>query len=245
MLGLIPLCLWLEVSNLDLRVKQQLLAAGFSGWGGWLYIFKPGCLFTNWPLMCLATLSTEAGKQLHAVPLALPHPRGFISLTEQQPLETANQHAVSKGRLRWQLRARAMLSACCHLVIALTAGGTASQLAGRHACQQTLSPPLMHIHMHRGGVLNGVLHPTPALISVWCFSLFLTPPSRLCLPRPPSNSPHPQLLMGWESKNNNKQTAWFFVVVSAGVVVFIQLSLRMRRLHACVLRVDGGCQPAG
>ncbi len=99
--------------------------------------------------MCLATLSTKAAKRLHAVPLALPHPRGFISLTEQQQLETANQHAVSKGRLRWQLGARAMLSACCHLVIVFTARGTASQLAGRHACQQTLSPA--HAQTHTRG----------------------------------------------------------------------------------------------
>lgn len=95
--------------------------------------------------MCLATLSTKAGKLLQAVPLALPHPRGFISLTEQQQLEMANQHAVSKGRLRWQLRARAMLSACCHLVIVFTA----SQLAGRCACQQTLSPA--HAQTHTRG----------------------------------------------------------------------------------------------
>lgn len=103
--------------------------------------------------MCPATLSTKAGKRLHAAPLALPHPRGFISLTEQQQIETANQHAVSKGRLRWQLSARAMLSACCHLVIVLTAGGTASQLAGRHACQQTLSPAHAQTHTW-GGVLR-------------------------------------------------------------------------------------------
>ncbi len=104
--------------------------------------------------MCLATLSIKAGKRLHAALPALPHPQGFISLTEQQQLETANQHAVSKGRLRWQLRARATLSACCHLVILFTAGGTASQLAGRHACQQTLSPPLMLRRIHGGGVQN-------------------------------------------------------------------------------------------
>lgn len=99
--------------------------------------------------MCPATLSTKAGKLLHAARLALPHPRGFISLTEQQQLETANQHAVSKGRLRWQLRARAMLSACCHLVIVFTARGTASQLASRYACQQTLPPP--HAQTHTRG----------------------------------------------------------------------------------------------
>lgn len=104
--------------------------------------------------MCPATLSSKAGKQLHAALLALPHPQGFITLTEQQQLEAANQHAASKGRLRWQLRACAMLSACCHLVILLTARGTASQLAGRHACQQTLSPPLMLRRIHGGGVLN-------------------------------------------------------------------------------------------
>lgn len=108
--------------------------------------------------MCPATLSTEAGKRQRAARLALPHPRGFISLTEQQQLETANQHAVSKGRLRWQLRARAMLSACCHLVIVLAARGTASQLAGRHACQQTLHPTTttttMLRRIHGGGVLS-------------------------------------------------------------------------------------------
>lgn len=90
--------------------------------------------------MCPATLSNKAGKWLHAAPHTLPHPRGFISLAEQQQLETANQHAVSKGRLRWQLRARVTLSACCHLVIMLTARRTTSQLASQHACQQTLAP---------------------------------------------------------------------------------------------------------
>lgn len=109
--------------------------------------------------MCLATLSTKAGKRLYAVLLALSHPQGFISLTEQQLLETANQHAVSKGRLRWQLRARAMLNACCHLVIAFTAVGTASQLAGRHACQQTLSPAPAQTHTQ--GRSHEWEHPTP------------------------------------------------------------------------------------
>lgn len=133
--------------------------------------------------MCLATLSTTAGKQLHAVLLALPHPRGFISLTEQQQLATANQHAVSKGRLRWQLRARAMLSACCHPVIVFTTGGTASHLAGRHACQQTLSSAHTHRHIHRGGVLNEAPTPHPPNICVMFFSL-LTPPSPVFLPPP-------------------------------------------------------------
>ena len=116
--------------------------------------------------MCLATLSTKAGKRLHAALLALPHPRGFISLTtEQQQLETANQHAVSKGRLRWQLRARAMLSACCHLVIAHSTRGTASQLVGRLACQQTLPPPPppppAPPARPRGGHWRNTPHPPP------------------------------------------------------------------------------------
>lgn len=159
--------------------------------------------------MCLATLSTKAGKRLYAAPLALPHPRGFISLTtEQQQLETANQHAVSKGRLRWQLRARAMLSACCHLVIALGTRGTASQLVGRLACQQTLPPPsrsCSDAYMGEESWMNPPIHTRPNPC-VMFFSL-LTPPLPLFLPPPPSNSPLPQML-GKKSQNNNKQAAW-------------------------------------
>lgn len=145
--------------------------------------------------MCLATLSIKAGKREHAVPLALPHTRGFISLTEQQPLETANQHAVSKGRLRWQLRARAMRSACCHLVILFTAGGAASQLAGRHVCQPA------HAQTHTWGRSPEWTNP--------CVMFFL------CLPHPrplfpPLSIPPPST--DEKSQNNNKQTACFFVV---------------------------------
>lgn len=85
--------------------------------------------------MCPATLSNKAGKWLHAAPRAPPHPRGFISLAEQQPVETANQHAVSKGRLRWQQGARVTPGACCHLVVVLRARRTTSQ--------QTLAPPTL------------------------------------------------------------------------------------------------------
>lgn len=160
--------------------------------------------------MCLATLSTgrESSYMLYCL-LALPHPRGFISLTEQQQLATANQHAVSKGRLRWQLRARATLSACCHRIIMFTTGGTASHLAGRHACQQTLSPP--HAQTHTRGEESWMK--TTTLISVWCFSL-LTPPSPLFLPPPLTNSPS---LNCWKkSQNNNKQAAWFLLFVGGG-----------------------------
>ena len=162
--------------------------------------------------MCLATLSTKAGKRLHAAPLALPHPRGFISLTtEQQQLETANQHAVSKGRLRWQLRARAMLSACCHLVIALGTRGTASQLVGRLACQQTPPPPRAHAQTQtRGRRPEGTPpHPNPC---VMFFSL-LTPPLPLFLPPPPSYSPLPQMLGGEKkAKTTTNKPRGVFVV---------------------------------
>lgn len=173
--------------------------------------------------MCLATLSIKAGKREHAVPLALPHTRGFISLTEQQPLETANQHAVSKGRLRWQLRARAMRSACCHLVILFTAGGAASQLAGRHVCQQTLSP-LMLRHIHGGGVRN-------ELIPVWCFSSAY-PTLAPCSPL--SRSPLPQLMKKVKTTTNKPRVfSLFLEVLLVGGIFFIQSSLK-NEAAACV-----------
>lgn len=176
--------------------------------------------------MCLATLSTKAGKLLHAVLLALPHPRGFISLTEQQQLATANQHAVSKGRLRWQLSARAMLSACCHPVIVFTTGGTASHLAGQHACQQTLCPPLILRHIHGGGVLSEDPHPN---LCVMFFSL-LTPPSPFFSHPLLSDSPLPQMLWKKVKTTTNKQHVsccfWWWVLL---------LSLSSPPLPACIL----------
>lgn len=136
--------------------------------------------------MCPATLSNKAGKWLHAVPHALPCPRGFISLAEQQQLETANQHAVSKGRLRWQLRARVTLSACCHLVIILTARRTTSQ----HACQQTLAPSHSYSDTQKGEEswidpqnTHTHTHPNPCMM----FFSMITPPTALFFfPLPPS-----------------------------------------------------------
>lgn len=185
--------------------------------------------------MCLATLSTKAGKRFHAVPLALPHPRGFISLAEQQQLETANQHAVSKGRLRWQLRARAMLSACCHLVIVFTAGGTAIQLVGRHACQQTLSPAYAQTHTW-GRSPEWTPHHHHPNLCVMFFSL-LTPPS----PIPP-----PPLQMLGEKKvktTTNKPRGFllFLVVLMVGGVVFIQSSLK-DETPASILHREGMMQ---
>lgn len=166
--------------------------------------------------MCPATLSNKAGKWLHAALHALPHPRGFISLAEQQQLETANQHAVSKGRLRWQLRARVTRSACCHLVIGAHCQRNNQPAPSPARLSTDVNPlPLPLRHIQGGGVLN---HPNTHTLPNPCMMFFsmIPPPVALFFFSLPS--------LCWEKKSKQQQTS-LVDLMTVAVVVSISLLL--------------------